>query len=65
MITASFGVAGFPADAADALHLVDAADAALYASKRGGRDRSTAYVAGMEVHPERRRQITAGDADLP
>ena len=41
VVTVSVGVATFPNDAMDADGLVRAADAALYASKRGGRDRVT------------------------
>lgn len=41
-ITASAGVATFPGHAGDADTLVRAADDALYESKRGGRDRTTA-----------------------
>jgi len=46
-ISASIGVAAYPADAGDASALLEAADAAMYASKRAGRDRvSYRTVAG-------------------
>lgn len=54
-ITISVGVACLPTDATDQAGLVDAADAALYASKRGGRDRVTGFEPGMEQHPGRER----------
>ncbi len=54
-ITISVGVATLPDDAKDQETLVDRADAALYASKRGGRDRASAFSPGMEVHPARER----------
>jgi diguanylate cyclase (GGDEF)-like protein len=41
-ITASIGVATFPTDAATGDHLLRVADRALYAAKRGGRDRVVA-----------------------
>jgi diguanylate cyclase (GGDEF)-like protein len=52
-ITISIGVASLPLDANMLEKLVDCADAALYASKRGGRNRVTAYEPGMESHPGR------------
>ncbi|HTW83542.1 MAG TPA: GGDEF domain-containing protein [Candidatus Sulfotelmatobacter sp.] len=42
-ITASIGVACFPADAATASALLENADAAMYHSKRGGRDAVSYY----------------------
>ncbi|WNG18783.1 diguanylate cyclase [Cystobacter fuscus] len=57
-ITVSIGVATLPTDAAAQDHLVDCADSALYASKRGGRNRVTSYEPGMEVHPDRERGLS-------
>ena len=54
-ITISVGVASLPIDATEQDKLVDCADAALYASKRGGRNLVTAYAVGMELHPGRER----------
>ena len=45
-VTASFGVACFPDDAVDASTLMRCADRALYAAKRGGRDRIEASSTG-------------------
>ncbi len=42
-VTISVGVATFPADAADRVSLIKAADEALYASKRNGRNRVTVF----------------------
>jgi diguanylate cyclase (GGDEF)-like protein len=54
-ITISVGVATLPADANSLEKLVDCADAALYASKRAGRNRVVGYEPGMESHPGRER----------
>ena len=54
-VTISVGVATLPDDATDQAKLVDCADSALYASKRGGRDKVTAYKLGMESEPTRQR----------
>jgi two-component system cell cycle response regulator len=58
-ITISVGVAAFPDDATDPIHLIELADAALYRAKRGGRNRICAYrhsIAAMEGPlPARRR----------
>jgi predicted signal transduction protein with EAL and GGDEF domain len=47
-ITASFGVASFPLDGIESQGLLQAADAALYAAKKGGRNR---VVAAGEAAP--------------
>lgn len=57
-ITVSIGVATYPDDATTQDTLVDCADAALYASKRGGRNRVTSYSPGMELHPGRERGLS-------
>jgi len=54
-VTVSLGVANFPSDADEQDRLVDCADAALYASKRGGRNLASGYSPGMEKHPGRER----------
>ncbi len=63
-ITTSVGVAVFPEDGGDLGALVDAADSALYAAKRAGRNVVRAHEAGMRSHPGRRRdQKLTADAD--
>lgn len=57
-VTISIGVAAFPDDATDPIHLVELADSALYRAKRSGRNRICAYrpsLAGTEapLHPRR------------
>jgi diguanylate cyclase (GGDEF)-like protein len=54
-VTISLGVATLPTDATEQARLVDAADSALYASKRGGRNRVTGFAPGMEQDPSRQR----------
>ena len=54
-VTISVGVSNLPIDATEQARLVDCADSALYASKRGGRNRCTAFAIGMEMHPGRER----------
>lgn len=56
-LTASFGVAAYPATATSRRVLLDATDRALYTAKREGRDRSVPAIAvpptGPEVTPRR------------
>jgi diguanylate cyclase (GGDEF)-like protein len=47
-VTTSVGVATFPGDAADPADLIRNADAALYAGKRGGRDRVVPFAEVVE-----------------
>lgn len=54
-VTVSIGVTTATAEADTIESAVDAADAALYASKRGGRNRVTGFEPGMELHPGRER----------
>lgn len=54
-VTISVGVATMPLHAAEQTKLVDSADSALYASKRGGRNTATMYQPGMENDPTRQR----------
>jgi diguanylate cyclase (GGDEF)-like protein len=60
-VTISVGIAVFPDDGADLGALVDAADAALYAAKRAGRNAVRLHEPGMRRHPGRRRdeKVTA------
>jgi diguanylate cyclase (GGDEF)-like protein len=56
-VTISVGFAVFPADGGDLGALIDAADAALYAAKRAGRNAVCGHEPGMRVHPGRRRDV--------
>ncbi len=67
-VTISIGVASFSLDSSEQDTLVDCADSALYASKRGGRNKVTGYESGMELHPGRERgprPTTAGATTPP
>lgn len=54
-ITISIGVAAYPDDATDPIHLVELADSALYRAKRTGRNRICAY----------RTSLALTETDLP
>ena len=57
-VTVSIGIGVFPDDGGDLGALVDAADAALFAAKRAGRNAVRAHEAGMRSHPGRRRDAS-------
>ena len=44
-ISASIGVARYPSDASDAVHLLKCADIAMYVAKRSGKNRFSFYIA--------------------
>ncbi len=48
-ITISIGVAAYPDDATDPIHLVELADSALYRAKRSGRNKICAYRPSLAV----------------
>jgi two-component system cell cycle response regulator len=48
-ITISIGVAAYPDDARDPIHLVELADSALYRAKRSGRNRICAYRPSLAI----------------
>ncbi|HET7752265.1 MAG TPA: diguanylate cyclase [Anaeromyxobacteraceae bacterium] len=56
-VTISVGVAVLRLDANRIDALVDCADAALFAAKRGGRNTVRAYAPGMRDDPHRRRDV--------
>ncbi len=63
-VTISIGIGVFPEDGRDLGALIDAADAALYAAKRAGRNAVRAHESGMRTHPGRRRDVkVTADAD--
>jgi diguanylate cyclase (GGDEF)-like protein len=53
-MTVSCGVAAFPGDGANPTELLEAADAALYAAKERGKDRSASYSAAIGAARRRR-----------
>jgi len=61
-ITASVGVASFPYDARDANELLEVADAAMYHSKRSGRDRVSFAVNGAAFAVYREGRIGSDSA---
>jgi diguanylate cyclase (GGDEF)-like protein len=58
-LTISVGVGSLPADAASASQLVECADLALYAAKRGGRNRVVAYADTLPRPPRSRTDLRA------
>jgi diguanylate cyclase (GGDEF)-like protein len=57
-ITASFGIAAYPADASEVGDLIKKSDAALYAAKMAGRNRVVQFGPDIETAFERRREAT-------
>ena len=55
-MTASIGVATFPADGATAAEVLLAADRACFVAKRGGRDRVATAAEGLALAAEFRPQ---------
>jgi diguanylate cyclase (GGDEF)-like protein len=71
-VASSIGVAFFPQDAADPVSLLKQADAAMYHTKRLGRDGVQFYVEGMgavdrerlELENDLRRAISSGELEV-
>lgn len=59
-VTISAGVAAFPGHGASAESLVRAADVALYAAKRGGKNRAEPYEAGLQTVSARAPRAKGG-----
>ena len=68
-LTASLGYATFPAHASAMVSLFKAADLALYAAKRGGRDMAVGYSSALLHHQAHSQvglaQLDAADISLP
>jgi diguanylate cyclase (GGDEF)-like protein len=60
-ITVSIGIAVWPDDAASRVDLLEAADAALYRAKRGGRNR---WVVAGEVLTPREGEVATAEAEI-
>ena len=58
-VTASVGIAAYPADGGDAETLIDAADAAMYGAKQTGRNAYQFFTAEINQRSRRRVQLGA------
>jgi predicted signal transduction protein with EAL and GGDEF domain len=61
-VTASIGVASCPAHGTDGATLIASADAALYRSKRNGRNQTT--LAGLETDADIGAELTSSRAEV-
>lgn len=64
-VTISAGVAAFPGHGASAESLVHAADMALYAAKRGGKNRAEPYEADLQTVSARAPHLARGPRGTP
>jgi diguanylate cyclase (GGDEF)-like protein len=61
-ISISFGIATFPTDGTEVEDLIRKADAAMYAAKRAGRNKSVKYAGNMQLNGNKKQKLKSRKA---
>jgi len=61
-ISISFGIATFPTDGTEVEDLIRKADAAMYAAKRAGRNKSVKYAENMQLNGNKKQKLKSRKA---